>query len=365
MGDEDKQFEASPQKLKKAKEEGQVIKSKDVSSALFLMIMFMMVYFLAPLIWGKMAELFILVFEQIPNISYEKVGEMYLATLVVLTLVITIGPFLIIAMLVAAAGDFFQVGPLVAIKAIEPKFDKLNPVKGIKNLITMRSLFELVKNLVKIGILGYIGYLVIKEHLGEIIHSGDSENLMAMMSILGKIVFEFMIKTAIVFFIIAMGDYLFQRWKFMADQKMSMKELKDEFKNSEGDPHVKAALRQRRMQMAMRAQLEAVPDADVIITNPIHYAVALRYQIEMMEAPKLIAKGTELFADKIKSIAQDHGIPVVENEAVARALYRSVEVDQIIPPEMYQAVAEILMFAWRITGKPMPQMTLDSTETPP
>jgi flagellar biosynthetic protein FlhB len=163
-----------------------------------------------------------------------------------------------------------------------------------------------------------------------------------------------MIKTGIVFLIIGMGDYLFQRWKFLQDQKMSFKELKDEYKNSEGDPHVKAALRQRRMQMLQRGMLEAVPNADVIITNPIHIAIAIRYMDEVMEAPHVVAKGTELFAEKIKDIAKEHGVPIVENAAVARALFQAVDIDQEIPPEMYQAVAEILMFAWRIKGQPIP-----------
>lgn len=135
---------------------------------------------------------------------------------------------------------------------------------------------------------------------------------------------------------------------------MSFKELKDEFKNSEGDPHVKAALRQRRMQMLQQRMLEAVPGADVVITNPLHIAVAVRYQDEMMTAPHVVAKGTELFAEKIKEIAIEHGIPVVENIAVARALFQGVEIDQEVPPEMYQAVAEILMFAWKVKGQPIP-----------
>lgn len=354
MGDEDKQFEASQQKLKKAKEEGQVIKSKDVSTAVFLIVMFGLIYALSPLIWKQTASLFILVFEQIPNRDLEEIGFTYLMTMSTLTLVILIGPFLAVAFLVAIAGDFFQVGPLVSTKAIEPKFDKLNPVKGFKNLFSMKSLIELVKNIAKITALGIIGYLVFKAHLPELLLIGQAENVLAMMGLLGKVIFEFMIKAGIFFLIIGLGDYLFQRWKFLQDQKMSFKELKDEYKNTEGDPHVKAALRQRRMQMLQQRMLEAVPTADVVVTNPIHIAVALRYMDEVMNAPQVVAKGTELFAEKIKDIAKEHGVPIVENDAMARTLYQVVEIDQEIPPEMYQTVAEILMFAWRIKGQPVP-----------
>ncbi len=354
MGDEDKQFEASPQKLRKAREQGQVVKSKDVSTAVFLIIMFSLLYALSPLIWKQMATMFILIFEQIPNKSAEEVGFMYLASISFLTILILIGPFLAVALLVAIAGDMMQIGPLISTKSLEPKFDKLNPVKGIKNMFTMRSLIELIKNILKISLLGFLGWMVFQAHMEELLLIGQAENVFAMMTLLGKVMFEFMIKAGIFFLIIGLGDYMFQRWKFMQDQKMSFKELKDEFKNSEGDPHVKAALRQRRMQMLQQRMLEAVPTADVVITNPIHIAVALRYQDEVMNAPHVIAKGTELFAERIKELAAEHGVPVVENVAVARALYQAVEVDQEIPPEMYQAVAEILMFAWRVKGQPVP-----------
>lgn len=351
MGDEDKQFEATPHKLKKAREEGQVIKSKDASTALFLITMFTLMYYMAPMVWKKLASMFILIFEQIPNISPEEIGEQYLFVIVITTLFMLIGPFLAVALLTAMAGDFFQVGPLIAIKAVMPKFEKLNPAKGFKNLFSIKSLIELVKNVLKIIILGFIGFLVFKAHLVELLSIGQSENAFAMMALLGKVIFEFILKAGVFFLIIGLADYLFQRWKFLKDQKMSFKEIKDEYKQTEGDPHVKAALRQKRMMMLQQGMLEAVPTADVVITNPIHIAVAIRYMDEMMQAPQVVAKGTELFAEKIKDIATEHGVPVVENAAVARSLYQTVEIDEEIPPEMYQAVAEILMFAWRVKGK--------------
>ncbi|MCA9798385.1 MAG: flagellar biosynthesis protein FlhB [Cyanobacteria bacterium HKST-UBA04] len=368
MGDEDKQFEATPQKIKKAREQGQVIKSKDISTAIFLIVMFMFLYYMFPFIWKQLLRMFVLLYDEIPLISVENIGEMYVMTIVIITLVSVIGPMLLLALIVAVIGDFFQVGPLLAVKAIEPKFDKLNPVKGLKNLITMKSLFELVKNIIKISILGMLGFMSIWDHRREVLVIGLTENLFAMTTLLGEILFAFMIKAMVVFFIIAAMDYLFQRWKFLKDQKMSFKELKDEFKNTEGDPHVKAQLRQKRMQMLQQSMLEAVPLSDVVITNPIHIACAVQYTHEEMEAPKLVAKGTELFAEKIKEIARDHGIPIVENEAVARTLFRTVDIDQEIPPELYQAVAEILMFAWKITGQSVPgqgspETTQNATES--
>lgn len=348
MADEDKQFDATPHKLQKAREEGQVVKSKDISTAISLIVLFMLLYFMIPMIWQELYKLFVFVFEHIPDKSIEEIGTPHFMFMVCLTFFILIGPFLAVAVLTAVAADFFQIGPLVSMKAIEPKFEKLNPVKGFQNLFTMRSFFELGKNIVKILILGYVGYLVFNAHFLELLMAGQSDNVLAMVVILGKLMMDFMVKASVFFLSVGLLDYLFQRFKFMKDQKMSFKELKDEFKNTEGDPHVKGALRQRRMQMLQQSMMQNIPQADVVVTNPIHIAVALKYDKTVMEAPKVIAKGTELFAEKIKEIARENGIPIVENRPVAQALYRLVDIDREIPPELYETIAEILMFAWKI-----------------
>ncbi len=355
MADENKQFEATPHKLKKAREQGQVFKSKDLSTSVFLIAMFLLLFAMAPIIWKEVAGMFVLIFDQIPNATIEKIGWQYLAVITIKTLVLLLAPFLIIAAIIAIAGDFFQVGPLFATKALEPKVDKLNPVKGFQNIFSMRTLVELVKNIIKMVVLGIVAYLIFSKFLGKLLMLGGSENVFSLMGVLGELIVEFVLYAGAAFFIIGLMDFLFQRWKFMQDQKMSFKELKDEFKQTEGDPMIKQALRQRRMQMLQQSMLEAVPTADVITTNPIHIAVAIKYNADVMEAPRVVAKGTELFAERIKEIAKEHGVPVVENPVVARALFRLVDIDQEIPPDLYQAVAEILMFAWRIKGKAGPE----------
>lgn len=367
MSDEDKQFEASPQKLKKAREEGQVVKSKDLSTAVFMLVMFMLLFNLSPFIWNEFSTLFIQIFEQVPNATLEKIGWQYLAIITLKALLLLTGPFLLVAVIVAVITDIAQVGPLLATKAIEPKFDKLNPVKGFKNIFSQRTLVELIKNIIKILVLGYVAYLVFKDFLPQLLLLGGTENIFAMLGILGAMIFKFIMMAGITFIAIAGADYLYQRFKFLKDQKMSFKEVKDEYKNSEGDPHVKQAIRQRRMQMLQQGMLEAVPTADVITTNPIHIAVALKYNADSMHAPIVVAKGTELFAERIKDIARDHGIPIVENPSIARALFKLVDIDQEIPADLYQAVAEILMFAWRTQGKatPLPQPAGPEPQPPP
>jgi flagellar biosynthetic protein FlhB len=348
MGDEDKQFEATPQKLQNARKEGQVIKSKDASMAFSLVVMFSMLYFIAPSLWVQIAKLFTLLYEQIPNKDPEEIGIIYILFVTLVPFIIIVGPVLFMAMLSAALADFFQVGPLFTTKPLVPKMDKINPVKGIKNIFSSKTLVELVKNILKVTIMGFIGWLTFQEHLPKILILAATENVFPMIQELGDTLIIFVIRAGIFFLLISGGDYLFQRWKFLKDQKMSFKEIKDEYKNTEGDPHVKAALRQKRMEMLQQSMLEAIPTADVVTTNPVHIAVAIKYDNESMEAPKVVAKGTELFAKKIIDIAKNHNIPVVENIPVTRALFRLVDIDREIPPELYKAVAEILIFVYNL-----------------
>ena len=217
-----------------------------------------------------------------------------------------------------------------------------------KNIFSVKTLFELFKNIVKVAILGLIGFIVYKSHFPAILNLAAVDNSFAIMIKFGELVIDFIYKAGLAFLIIAAADYGMVRWKFMQDQKMSFKEIKDEYKNSEGDPHVKAALRQKRQQLLRKSMMDAVPTADFVVSNPTHIACAIKYDSEKMESPKLIAKGTELFAKKIIEIANFHGIPVIENPPVARAVFRMVEVNSYIPPELYKAIAEILIFVYSL-----------------
>ncbi len=348
MGDEDKQFDATPRKLEQARKEGQVVKSKDFSTAVSLLILFSVIFGLAPFIWDQIVQVFTLLYEQIPNAHVDKIGYMYVLLIAVKGAALIIGPILAIAWFVAVMADFIQVGPLIAIAPLIPKLDKLNPTKYFKNIISIKTLFELFKNIVKVVILGYIGWMVYKDHIKTILMLASVDNNFAVMIEFGKLITEFIFKACIAFLVIAAADYGVTKWKFLKDQKMSFKEIKDEYKNSEGDPNVKAQLRQRRMQMLQQGAMDAVPTADFVVTNPTHVACALKYVAEEMDSPMLIAKGTELIAKKIINIAKEHNVPVIENPPVARALFKMVDINQSIPPELYKAVAEILMFVYKM-----------------
>lgn len=362
MSDEDKQFEASQRKLDQARKEGQVVKSKDLSTAISMLVVFSFIKLLAPHIWGQISKLFLLLYEQIPNKSLDNIGLLYILSMTMLTILLIIGPILFIAWFMAIVADFIQVGPLVTFSPLMPKLDKLNPTKYFKNLASIKTAFELGKNIVKVVILGFLGWLVYSAHIENILMLAMIDNNFAVMNEFGNLVIDFIFKAGIAFLIIACADYGMTKWKFLQDQKMSFKEVKDEYKNSEGDPHVKSALRQRRMQMLQKGAMDAVPTADFVVRNPIHVACALKYDPETMESPMLLAKGSELIAKKIIQIAEENFVPVIDNAPVARAIFRMVDINHQIPPDLYKAVAEILLFVYRLKNNQNQSTIIDKIQ---
>jgi len=348
MGDENKQFEASQQKLRKAREQGQVVKSKDLSTAIAIIIMFSVIYLLGPMIWGQLSALFVMIYEQIPNKHLEEIGYTYLFIKTIIPAALITLPILVLASFVGILGDMIQIGPLFTTKPMEFNAEKFNPTKYFKNLASPKTLFDLFKNIAKVIILGIIGYIVYTSHFEDILMLAAIDNDFAILIQFGSLILDFVIKAGIAFLIIAAADYGVTKWKFLQDQKMSFKEVKDEYKNSEGDPNVKAALRQRRMQLLQQKMMDSVTTCDFVVTNPTHVACAIKYDAQTMESPVLVAKGTELFAQKIKQIAREHNIPIIENPPVARALFRFVEINRQIPPDLYKAIAEILIFVYKL-----------------
>jgi flagellar biosynthetic protein FlhB len=286
----------------------------------------------------------------------------YILSVAVVPAVLVLGPILFAAWFIAIMADFIQVGPLVATAPLSPKLDKLNPTKYFKNIMSVKTLFELLKNIAKVLVLGWIGWSVYSEHIKDILQLAAIDNNFAVMMKFGQIMVEFIFKACIAFLVISGADYMVTKWKFLKDQKMSFKEIKDEYKNTEGDPNVKAALRQRRAQMLQRNMMDAVAEADFVVRNPTHIACALKYDAEKMDSPMLVAKGTELNAKKIIQIAEEHNIPVVSNPPVARAVFRMVEVNHLIPADLYKAVAEILLFVYDLKNKQNQGRMIGNTE---
>ena len=255
----------------------------------------------------------------------------------------------LVLMAAALAAGLVQSGFLLAVDRITPKMEKISLLKGIKRLFSLKAILEFIKGISKLTIVGVVGTLLVLpefENLEGFVglplpHILDTINVLALRVLIGVLA---------TVSIIAGIDYLYQRFDFFKQMRMSRQEVKDEFKQTEGDPIIKSRMRQLRMERAQRRMMAAVPEADVVITNPTHYAVALKYDMEAMAAPRLVAKGADHIAARIRDVAKEHEIPIVENPPLARALHAGVELDQDIPEDHYKAVAEVIAYVMRLKG---------------
>jgi flagellar biosynthetic protein FlhB len=242
--------------------------------------------------------------------------------------------------------NVLQVGFLFTTKTLSPKLDRISPIKGFSRVFSIRTLTELVKSVLKVTVLGYIAYTSYRKLLAEFPNYIGRDIHGLFLSTM-ELAFTIALKMAAAFALIAAGDYLFQWWKFEKDMRMTKQEVKDEYKMTEGDPQIKSKIRQKQRQMSAMRMMAQVPTADVVITNPTHYAVALKYEDGVSDAPTVVAKGKDFLARKIRETAAEHGVEMVENKTLARALYESCELGDTIPPEFYQVVADILVYVYR------------------
>ena len=256
-------------------------------------------------------------------------------------------PIMLIAMVTGVVLSYLQVGVLFTTKTLQPKLDKINPINGFKRLFSIRSLVEMVKSILKATVLLYItgSYLVTRQT--DILKVFDM-NVYQITALLWDIVFNLMLRAVILLLVLAVLDYAYKRWQNEKDMMMSKQEVKDEYKMTEGDPQLKGKIKQKQREISMGRMMQEVPKADVIITNPSHFAIAVKYDPDEADAPRVIAKGKDLIAKNIKKIADENEIPIVENKPLARALYAEVEIGDFIPEELYHAVAEVLAYVYKL-----------------
>ncbi|MBQ9610907.1 MAG: flagellar biosynthesis protein FlhB [Lachnospiraceae bacterium] len=353
FANDDKTEEPTAKKISDTREEGQVAKSTEISSAIALMTAFIFLRFFMGFLSGRLLGVFHTFWQNIhfyanDDMTPRTVWQLFLN--VILYFFITILPALIIFLIVGFMAQRVQIKWKVTTKPLQPKLSKLNPINGFKRLFSARALISLLLSIVKIVLFGYISYSVIKDNIGLIINSYDF-NIEDNLGLLFDIIFELGIKISAVYLILGVADLFYQRWKFKQEIKMTKQEVKDEYKNQEGDPKVKGQQRQRMQQASRRRMMQSVPEADVVITNPTHFAVALKYDNTLSQAPLVVAKGADYLAYKIKDIAKENDVEIVENKPLARMLYSNVEVGDEIPPELYQSVAEVLAYVYRIKNK--------------
>ena len=347
MADEDKTEEATPKKKRDERKKGNIFQSRDITVAISIFVCFYGLYFLMPYMFEGLKGCLYYFIGLGSQFTYLTVNDS-LAILrdAFLQCLLIVLPLLLISLVANLAVTLLQTQFLFAPEALKPKFSKLNPLSGIKRIISVNSLVTLVKNLLKIIVMVVIIYFVIRDVLDSLANTLDMSLAGAMM-FTGSNMISLVLKVGLAFLAIAVIDYFYQRYDYNKKLRMSKHEVKQEYKQMEGDPKIKGKRRQLQQQMAMRRMMEKVPAADVIVRNPTHFAVALQYT-ESDRAPVVVAKGKDLIAMRIVEIAEEHRVPTYEKVELARALYATVEVGQEIPRIYYEAVAEVIAWAYSL-----------------
>jgi flagellar biosynthesis protein FlhB len=353
MADEsfqEKTQDATPRRRQKAREEGTVARSVDLTAAGIICLGFTSVFLLGPYMIGRIQDSLRYTMANAPTIALSDPTFQTVFSNSMLIFFAIVGPLFIAMMAIGVAINVMQVGFQVSPKAMELKFDRLNAIANFKRLFSMRSAVQLVRDPLKLTVVGIVAYIVIRGEFDSFIVLADL-SIPQLAATLGHLAFSIGLKIGVAILVIGIIDFLYQRWEMNKQLKMSLQEVKDEMKETEGNPQIKARARQIQRHMAQQRMMAAVPKADVVVTNPTHIAVALKYDPSQMEAPTVLAKGQRLIAEQIKQIAREHGIPVIEDKPLARTLFKMCEVGDIIPAKLYRAVAEILAHIYRLKGK--------------
>ena len=341
----EKTEEPTAKKRADARKKGQVGRSQELNTAFVLLVGFFSLKFLWDSIYLSIASYTTYVFSNLnQSVDTENIIHIFIGIIVVLAK--TAFPIMFAIMLIGLAINFFQGGLNFNTESIEFKLDKLNPINGFGRIFSKRSLVELAKSFFKILVIGFFLYRFIHEQILAMPQFMFFD-LTTSLALVAEIIFQMAFIVIGVIMIMALMDYGYQKWQTTQDLKMTKQEVKDEMKQSEGDPQIKGKIRQKQRQMAMARMMKEVPKADVIVTNPTHYAIALSYQ-QGMSAPLVVAKGQDLVAQRIKEIAREARVPIIENKPLARAIYAAVQIGDAIPQELYQAVAEVLAYVYRL-----------------
>jgi len=354
MADEQDQEQKTEQPTQKRLEEafkkGNVPFSREVASFLMLGVLALTISWFASDIFKDTRALFMPFLANPEELATDHAGIGQLLWQVAWGGLGVIALPLIACMIVALVSGILQNGLVISAEPIMPKLEKISPLTGLKRMFSMRSVVEFVKSLIKIIVVGFVAFVAVYPELTHIKQLPNSTTE-AMVIYLGSLALRMIIGILVAMFFITLLDILYQRFQYNKSLRMSRQEIRDEYKQSEGDPLVKQRLRQMRQERARKRMMAAVPEADVVITNPTHYAVALKYDTETMKAPTVVAKGQDLIALKIREIAEENKVPIVQNPPLAQALYASTDIDEEIPLAHYEAVAKVISYVYQLKGK--------------
>ena len=338
---------ATAKKLKDAREDGKVTKSKELTAAFDLIVLFLVLKIFISFVGERLVGIFDYVYSRMPDFleinstGVSSVAASHYMADILLQMLLTMLPFLLFGFVITFLVSVVQVGWKVTGKPLKPDLNKFNPINGFKRIISKDSLFELLKSIIKIAVIFWVAYSRVKNHKDELFILYEIP-LNQAIALIGSVIIDTGLYISIVYLVIGFADFAYQKHKFNEDMKMTKQEVKDEFKNTEGDPQIKGRQRRKMQETSQRRMMHDVPKADVVITNPTHLAVAVKYDADVNTAPVVLAKGEEYVAQKIKEVARENNIEIVENKPLARMLYHNVDIGAEIPPELYQAVAEVL-----------------------
>jgi len=344
----EKTYQATPRRRQEARKKGQVFKSTEMVSSLMLVSFVGMLKFYMPTMIRKVADTFSFVYD----LSFEWTARSVASLMVELLWlgIQIVGPLFIVGAVIATLANFLQVRALFTVEPLKPQLSRISPISGAKRMFGLRAWMELLKSLLKIVFIGYFLYATIRDNM-EVFPAMSRFTVGQGAMYIGGLIIDLGWKIALSFFVIAALDYLYQWWDYEKNLKMSREELKQEFKQTEGNPELKSEMKRRQRAIAMRRMMQDLKTADVVVTNPTHYAVALRYDPKENSAPVIVAKGADEIARRIKELAKEYGIVIVENKPLARALFNQTEIGQTVPTELYKAVAEVLAFVYRLKRK--------------
>ena len=347
---EERTESATPRRRDEARKRGQVAKSNDLASIAVLLGLLMALRGIGGTAGHILQGYFNGVFGHLdqatlsPSLAMQQGGQAFV------TLAKAVGPLVMLAMGLGMAANVAQTGPVWAVQGLKPDFNRLNPLTGLTRFVSPRSLVELFKSLYKIGLVGWIAYTTLRGAYPELLTMARLDVGQAALLIV-DVVFRMALRVASAMLVLAAVDYGYQRWQHEKSLRMTKEEVRQEHKQTDGNPQLKSRIRARQRAIAKKRMMSDVPTADVVVTNPTHFAVALKYEANKMGAPRVVAKGQDVLAFKIREIAQANDVPIVENVALARALYKQVEIGREVPGDLYEAVAEVLAFVYQINAK--------------
>jgi flagellar biosynthetic protein FlhB len=348
--DSQKTEDPTGRRLQEAHDSGNVANSREVNNLFMILALTISVVAFAGAISRDLVNL-TLPFVESPDKIPTDLGHLTTLGWKLMGMILLSGAApLALAVIAAFGSGYLQFGLILSSDSLMPDLEKISPLAGLKRIFSLRSLSEFLKGLLKISIVGGISFWILMPSVGDL-HKLIGMEMVQLLAVIRQLIDHLLIAVLCAMVAITLADILYQRYEHIKQLRMSRQELKDEMRESEGDPLIKSRLRQLRMERARKRMMAEVPKADVVVTNPTHYAVALRYEQAEMAAPKVIAKGVDAVAQKIREIAAEHNIPVVENPPLARGLYASVEIDQEVPPEFYKAVAELIGYIYKLKRK--------------